>query len=125
MSIQYSDVEVSADVSSNIVRMHISGKLTADDYAFFVPELEGLIRQHGKVRLLLDVEDFHGWTAGALWEYVKFDLKHFRDIERLAMIGDNAWEKSMAAFCRPFTSAKIRYFDREQSEDARAWIADC
>ncbi|MHC4879139.1 MAG: SpoIIAA family protein [Planctomycetota bacterium] len=124
MSIQYSDVELSSDVPSNIVSMHISGRITAEDYSFFVPELESLIRQHGKVRLLLDMEDFHGWTAGALWEYVKFDPKHLRGIERLAMIGDTAWEKGMEAFCRPFTSAKIRYFGREQSEEARAWIAD-
>jgi hypothetical protein len=29
---------------------------------------------------------FHGWEAGALWEDIKFDLKHYADIERLAMI---------------------------------------
>jgi len=27
---------------------------------------------------------FHGWDAGALWEDIKFDIKHFGDIERLA-----------------------------------------
>lgn len=58
----------------------------------------------------------------ALWEDVKFDVKHFNDIERLAIVGESAWEKWMAAFCKPFTTAKIRYFPAEQLAEARAWI---
>ena len=67
--------------------------------------------------------DFHGWNAGALWDDLKFDLKHFSDIERLAIVGDKAWEKGMSVFCRPFTTATIRYFDRSAIEDARQWVA--
>jgi hypothetical protein len=28
----------------------------------------------------------------------------------------------MATFCRPFTTAKIRYFDRKDEAAARVWI---
>jgi len=28
----------------------------------------------------------------------------------------------MAVFCRPFTSAKVRYFDRSAIDEARTWI---
>jgi hypothetical protein len=28
----------------------------------------------------------------------------------------------MAAFCRPFTTAKIRYFDRTALHEARSWL---
>ena len=28
----------------------------------------------------------------------------------------------MAVFCKPFTSAQIRYFDRTEAQAARAWI---
>jgi len=99
-----------------------SGKLTKNDYEHFVPEFEKWIEQHGKIRVLFDMQDFHGWRAGALWEDIKFDLKHFRHIERLAFIGDRSWERWMATFCRPFTTAQIRYFDRRHSDDADEWI---
>jgi hypothetical protein len=66
--------------------------------------------------------DFHGWNTGALWEDIKFGLKHFMDIERIAMVGDKKWEKGMSAFCKPFTTAKIRYFDPSQVEEARTWL---
>ncbi len=105
-----------------VLLVRASGKLTREDYAQFVPAVERLIGQHGKMRVLFDMHDFHGWTAGALWEDIKFDLKHFGDIERLALVGDKAWEHGMAAFCRPFTTAKIRYFDRKQADEADAWI---
>lgn len=107
----------------NIVEVRVSDKLSREDYEQFVPEVECLIRENGKIRLLFEMKDFHGWDAGALWEDIKFDLKHFADIGRLAMIGEKKWEQWMAAFCKPFTSAEIRYFDQSQSSDARSWIA--
>ena len=53
---------------------------------------------------------------------IKFDAKHFKDIDRLAMVGDKTWERGMSMFCRPFTTATVRYFDREAGADARAWL---
>jgi hypothetical protein len=87
-----------------------------------VPAIEDAMKQHGKVRILFEMRDFHGWTAGALWQDLKFEFKHWRDIERLAMVGDSKWEKGMATFCKPFTTAKIKYFDVSQKAEAQAWI---
>jgi hypothetical protein len=106
-----------------ILEVTISGKIVAEDYAHFVPKVERLVKEHGKIRVLFDMVDFHGWSAGALWEDIKFDVQHFRDIERLAMIGDRKWEQGMATFCRPFTTAAVRYFDQAEAEQARAWLA--
>ena len=106
------------------MEVRISGKLTHKDYRRFVPEFERLARQHGKIRVLFEMEDFHGWKAAALWEDIKFDLKHFADIERLAMVGDRRWQKWMSEFCRPFTTAEIRYFSRSAAVGARAWLEE-
>lgn len=106
-----------------ILAVRASNKLTKEDYEHFIPEVERLIKQEGKIRLLFEMHDFHGWEAGALWEDIKFDFEHFADIERLAMVGEKKWEEWMATFCKPFTSAQIRYFDHNQAEDARRWIA--
>jgi hypothetical protein len=105
-----------------ILEVKISGKLQKDDYLAFVPEVERLIQLHGKIRVLMEMHDFHGWEMGALWEDIKFDVKHFKDIERLAMIGDKKWEHGMAMFCKPFTTASVRYFDQKDAAQARVWI---
>ncbi len=107
-----------------VLEVQVSGKLTHDDYAHFVPEFERLVKDQGKLRVLVEMVDFHGWEGAALWDDIKFDAKHFSDIDRLAMVGDSKWEKGMSLFCKPFTTAKIRYFDRTAIADARAWIAE-
>jgi ubiquinone/menaquinone biosynthesis C-methylase UbiE len=106
-----------------ILEALVSGKLTHADYQRFVPEFGRLIKQHGKINVLFEMVGFRGWKAAALWDDIKFDLKHFAGIERLAMVGEKKWQKGMSKFCRPFTTARIRYFDRSAAGEARAWLA--
>jgi hypothetical protein len=115
-------LELKQEAGGKVLEVHISGKLVKEDYERFVPVVEGLIQQFGKINVLASMHDFHGWTAGALWEDIKFDTKHFRDINRLAIVGETKWEQGMATFCRPFTTAKIRYFDRKDEAAAKAWV---
>ena len=115
-------VELSKDPNRKVVSVRATGKLTREDYERFVPEIETMVKEQGKIRILLEMHDFHGWKASALWEDIKFDLKHFGDIERLAIVGEKRWEQGMAAFCRPFTTAKIKYFDHSLIEQAREWV---
>jgi len=117
-------LQVRNDGTNNLVEITVSGKLIKADYETFIPQIEKLIRAQGKLRILFEMKDFHGWTASALWEDFKFDLKHFRDVERIAMVGDKKWEQGMASFCMPFTTAKIKYFDHEHREQALAWLAE-
>jgi hypothetical protein len=115
-------VELHEENGGKVLTVKLTGKLNREDYEHFVPVVERLIGQHGKIRMVVQMHDFHGWTMGALWEDIKFDLKHFSHIERLALIGDRKWEAGMAVFCKPFTTASVRYFDEGQSEEAFTWI---
>ena len=117
-------VKLAEGFDGKVLTVLASEKLTREDYQQFVPEFERLIEKRGRIRVLFDMQDFHGWQAGALWEDIKFDVKHFRDIERVAIIGETKWEKWMATFCRPFTTAAIRYFDHSQADEARQWIEE-
>ena len=104
----------------SIVR--ISGKLTAEDYEKFVPEVEKQIKEFGQLRLLVELHDFHGWTLAAVWDDISFDMKHWNDIKRLAIVGDSKWEEGMSVFCKPFTGAKVKYFDHTKLEEAKKWL---
>jgi hypothetical protein len=110
------------DRGTNTLEVHVSGKLTHDDYLQFVPAFERLVQQYGRVNVLFDMVDFHGWEAEALWDDVRFDIKNFADIDKLAMVGDKAWEKGMSVFCRPFTRAHIRHFDSSDIRSAQEWL---
>lgn len=105
------------------LEVRVTGKLTKEFYEELAPVVDEQIRERGKLRILFQMHDFHGWTAGALWEDIKFDLKNWNKIERLAIVGESKWEKGMAIFCKPFTSAKIRYFDQSELSKAKEWLA--
>lgn len=114
---------IETEAANNVAKVAISGKLSKEDYEIFAPMVESLIDRHGKIRMLFQMTDFHGWDAGALWEDIKFDVKHHGDIERLAFVGEKKWEEWMAKICRPFTSAAIKYFDVSELAAAEEWIA--
>lgn len=110
--------------SGRILGFKLSGKLHDEDYQQFVPVVEAALKEHGKVRMLSLFEDFHGWDAMALWDDTKFSTKHCADIERLAIVGDQIWEKWMAVICKPFTRSTIKYFDAQDIESAWAWLKE-
>ena len=115
-------VEIKETAEAGALELHVSGTLTQADYEHFVPVVERLIEASGKIRILFQMHDFHGWKAAALWEDIKFGARHFRDVERIAMVGDKAWEHGMALFCKPFTGATIKYFDSSDADAARVWF---
>jgi hypothetical protein len=110
--------------NGRILGFTMSGKLHDEDYKVFVPTVEAAIKAHGKVRLLAHFHDFHGWDLHALWDDTKFATQHCADVERIALVGEKSWEKWMAAVCKPFTLAKIRYFDAADIDAAWRWLEE-
>jgi len=117
-------IQVTEHASEKTLSVRVSETLTREDYEHFVPQVEQLIKRVGKIKILFEMHGFHGWSAGALWEDIKFDIKHFADVERLAVVGEKKWEKWMATFCRPFTTASIKSFDVSEADQALAWLRD-
>lgn len=117
-------IQISDENESKIVVVQLSGTLLVSDYDDFVPQFERLVGMHGKLRVLLDMSDFHGWKPGALWKEIEFDVKHMNDIERLAVIGSKEWQKNIAAISKPFTKTNIRYFDTTGAAEARKWLTE-
>ena len=115
-------IQINEDNGGELLVVHVTGTLVSADYPPFVSEFERLLRLHGKPRMLFDMTGLRGWDVGAAWEDLKFDLKHFGDIERIAMVGDKKWEQGMAAFFKPFTKATTRYFDEDIADQARKWL---
>ena len=110
--------------SEKILGFKISGQLHDADYQHFVPRIEAAVKAHGRVSLLALFEDFHGWDLHAIWDDTKFATRHCTDLERVALVGDQPWEKWMAAVCRPFTKASLKYFDIADLEAAWKWLEE-
>lgn len=108
-------MSVALHEDGRVLVIKLTGKLGKEDYEHLIPEVERLTKQHGKLRMLIEMHDFQGWTASAL-------LLHLRDAERIGLVGHTSCEQGMAVFCKPFTNAPIRYFDRGEAGQAETWI---
>ena len=118
-------IEILERGSGKVFGMKVSGKILHRDYQHFVPMLEKLIEEHGSVRCLIEMIDFHGIELRALWDEIKFDVRHARRIERCAVVGDRAWEAWMTRLSRPiFSNAEIQFFDVTARDQAWEWIQE-
>ena len=117
-------IEQLTGLAPHTVGFKMSGKLHDEDYKTFVPLVDAEITKEGKVNVLAQFQGFHGWDAKALWDDIKFSTTHCTKFDRIALVGDKTWEKWMAMVCKPFTMAKVKYFDAGQIDAAKAWLAE-
>ena len=117
-------IEQLSGLPEHAVGFKLSGKLHDEDYKTFVPLVDAAIAKEGKIRIFAQFHDFHGWDLHALWDDIKFSTTHCTKIKRIALVGDKTWEKWMAKVCKPFTMAKIKYYDRSQLDDAWKWVQE-
>lgn len=102
----------------------ISGTFTKDDYDAAVPQIKNeMALREGRLRLMIVLENFHGWDIGALWEELKFGADHGGELGRVAVLGDASedWGVSLA---KPFLRSEIRYFAMDERPAARAWLTE-
>ena len=122
MTYGFDEIKLNEEASGTVVTLVFKERLEKDDYELFVPQIEKIMESRDKINLLIILKNFSGWSAGAFWEDTKFGIRHFDDIERLAIVGDTAWQKAMAGFVKPFTKAEVKYFDLSDIKQAENYI---
>jgi hypothetical protein len=105
------------------VILRVRGKLTLADCLGLRPRLEECLQRRRVLRLLLDMEEPHAWKLGAVWESARFELSHYTQIERIAILGGSGRERLMARIHWFLTAATIRCFPRQRREQACRWLA--
>ncbi len=102
----------------------ISQPLVREEMQQITDELEGMIAKSGKIKVLIDLQAFPYANLGGLWEDLKFDVKHFRDMERLALVGGSEIQKWSVRFFARLTLTKCRCFDEGQVDEAWNWLTE-
>ena len=110
--------------AGDLVAVRTTGKLDPADLDRLLPDIKEKIKQFGKIRFFWELDDFEGWTPAGFVKDRFFELKHFNDFKRIAIVGEKGWEEKMATLMKPFTSAALKYFDRSQRLQALQWIRE-
>lgn len=61
--------------------------------------------------------------AAALWDDIKFSLRHLNDFSRCAVVTDENAINLWSELIQPFMRAEVVHFAPHELEAARAWLA--
>lgn len=114
--------EILPESAGSLACVRLTSKVTDEDLKAALPKLEAVINDHGSLRLLADIEHFDGWEWVAAWDKTAFGIKHWDEIEKLAVIGASRWEALCAAIADKLTNSEVKFFSPDQRDAAKAWI---
>jgi hypothetical protein len=115
------ETEVIAPDSLKIV---VPSRLKADDFRQLTPQVDAIINQHGKIRLLIDGTHLEGWQDISAFEaHATFVKDHQANAERIAVIAPHEWQHWLIGLARVFLHPEVKAFDRGQEREARRWLA--
>jgi len=111
------------DISGGVISLKVTGKLTESELTAAQQGTANVIREQGKVRILVDAREFEGWEQGGAWDDFSFEEEFDPSIEKMAFVGDRKWEDLILLFSnKSFRQFPIEYFGASESEQARAWL---
>jgi hypothetical protein len=84
---------------------------------------ESISAAGGRIRLLLSIDtQMPARSPEMLFENLHFLRLHADQIERIAIIGSKAWERTSIGLFGLFGGIDIGYFDRSEAVEAIRWL---
>jgi len=100
------------------------GALSAENFRDISERIDPYIHEKGKLSgLLIEAASFPGWDSfGALIEHFKFVHDHHRNINRVAVVTNDAFLKVAPTIARHFAHPEIRVFKSGERVKALEWL---
>jgi hypothetical protein len=107
----------------HVVGYSLSGDVTEEEYTQAASELRDDIARHGKVRLLFRLKDLSLTSFfTALDDRFRFVNEHQDDIERVAVVSDDAASGVVAKAAGGLSGIEIDTFSHDDEPKAWAWL---
>ena len=117
-------LELISNLPDKVLAITATGQVTSDDYRTVVtPAVNSKRAVHSNLRLLYHVPpEFKKFTTTALWDDVQIGLYCLHDFERVAIVTDVDWLKTLASELQLENSIEIRVFAHTEFDKAHDWI---
>lgn len=107
---------------NHIAVLRANGTLTKEDVEHVKPMLEEALVRPDPLRFYIELDDFTGMDMAAAKEDLRFDLKHKDQYGKTAIVGEKRWQEWATRFSDLVFDAPLRFFDKEQSNEAWRWV---
>ncbi len=106
-----------------IFKIKVSGKLTHQDYQkYLIPALEKIVDKQGKIKLLIEAQDFHGWEWQAAFDDLITGVQYSKKFTKVAIVGNQEWKRTLSKLFSFIVSDEVCYFTDDELPSARDWI---
>jgi hypothetical protein len=86
---------------------------------------QGIAAGAKSLKVLLILDDFHGWKRGDDWGDLDFFVQYEQYIGKIAVVGDPGWKMETEVFLAAGRrTGEVRYFLSGQEAKARAWLEE-
>lgn len=108
--------------TESVIGFEISGQISLEEFNQIVPYIEKALEKNEKISLLFFVESMKGYGIKEFAADVKFAIKYWDKISKLAVVSDHDWWGPAAKVDNFFTKWEERYFDASELDKAWEWI---
>lgn len=119
---------ISIDPQQNgaALEMTMSGTITSADYEnALVPAIEAALAERDRIRMLVILgEEFQGFDLSAVWADSKLGLSHWGGFDRVGVVTDINWVRTVIRLAAPMTACPVQIFDLAEVEEARRWLRE-
>jgi hypothetical protein len=115
---------IQVGTEDDVITVRLLGKLDPSAYDGVNEEIDNVMCHTEHVRLVLDLREFDGWSGlSALGDHLSLVREHYRVPERIAIVGDKAWQEMAGKIIAKFVNARTKFFDSGDYDGAVAWVA--
>ena len=107
--------------TGNVLAYEFKERITEKEFKNLSEEVKAVVAEHGKVRLLVRMNEIPKVGLGAMMEDLKL-APYASDIERYAVVGDASFLEWAQSLGNVFIGGEIKHFEESQYEEAWSWV---
>jgi hypothetical protein len=104
----------------NVIGFETVGTIFMEDENKAIAVCDKLIAEHGKINVLVVLGSLKYASLKVMYTDMMWALRHVRQMERIAVVGDSPWEKLLDKVDSLIFGEK--YFDKSQLEKAWRYV---
>ena len=115
--------EIMERSTDTCIGIKVKGKARVEDYNKLEPIIDNAIKAHGSINMVVAIDDFEGYDDfDALKKDVEMGWDDVEHIARVAVVGDEAWQKWAVKLLSPFTmKMEEKFFEPDDLDAAWTW----
>lgn len=110
-------------LAPGVLKIVVPETLHADDFLALAPQVDAIIKDFGRIRLLIDASHLEGWAnLTALEKHASFVKVHQQRVTRVAVIARHDWQHWLAGAVKVFLDPEVKVFDPGHEDEAARWL---